>query len=102
MRPASSLPLLLTAFLFVLPAVSDAQSGESNVSADNAPSGAGSVVQIRNMEPPSEAEKAEARRLARIEREKEEERMRQEQIRQCVIKPVMTDAEIAKCKEVWR
>jgi len=102
MRPASALPLLLTAFLFFLPAESDAQSGDGNASSDGTSPDAASVVQIRSSEPPSEAEKAEARRLARIEREREEERMRQEQIRQCVIKPVMTDAEIAKCKEVWR
>jgi len=48
------------------------------------------------------AEKAEAQRIARLEREKEEERQRQERERQCVIKPVMTDAQIAQCKEVWR
>jgi len=48
------------------------------------------------------AEKAEAQRIARLEREKEEARQRQERERQCVIKPVMTDAQIAQCKEVWR
>ncbi len=48
------------------------------------------------------AEKAEAQRIARQEREQELERLRQEREQQCVILPVMTDAQIAKCKEVWR
>lgn len=48
------------------------------------------------------AEKAEAQRIARLEREKEEERQRLERESQCVIKPVMTDAQIVQCKEVWR
>ena len=48
------------------------------------------------------AEKAEAQRIARLEREKEAERQRFERERLCVIKPVMTDAQIAQCKEVWR
>lgn len=45
---------------------------------------------------------AEARRRAAAERRKE---IRQQAIareRSCVIKPVMTDAEIAHCKWVWR
>ena len=49
-----------------------------------------------------QAEKAEAERIARLEREKEAERQRVERERLCVIKPVMTDTEIAQCKEVWR
>ncbi|MBI4987997.1 MAG: hypothetical protein HZC23_04165 [Rhodocyclales bacterium] len=48
------------------------------------------------------AEKAEAQRIARLEQQKEEERQRLERERLCVIKPVMTDAQIAQCKEVWR
>jgi len=32
----------------------------------------------------------------------EAERQRIERKRQCVIKPVMTDEQIAKCKEAWR
>jgi hypothetical protein len=48
------------------------------------------------------AEKAEARRIARLEREREATRIRLERERMCVIKPVMTDAQIAQCKEVWR
>lgn len=47
-------------------------------------------------------EQAEARRLAREERAREQERERVERERLCVIKPVMTDAQIAQCKEVWR
>ena len=37
-------------------------------------------------------------RLAKIE---EEKRIKSERERSCVIKPVMTDAEIANCKKVW-
>lgn len=38
-------------------------------------------------------------RQARME---EEKRLRAERERSCVIKPVMTDAEIDNCKKVWR
>jgi len=38
-------------------------------------------------------------RQAKIE---EQKRLRAERQRSCVIKPVMTDAEIANCKKVWR
>lgn len=48
------------------------------------------------------AEKAEALRLAKLEAEQERARKQLEKERQCQIKPVMTDAEIALCKEVWR
>lgn len=44
-------------------------------------------------------EEAEAQRLAA---HKEAEEQRRERERQCVIRPVMSDAEIATCKEVWR
>lgn len=47
-------------------------------------------------------ELAEARQLARADRAREQERERYERERLCVIKPVMTDAQIAQCKEVWR
>lgn len=47
-------------------------------------------------------EQQEAERRARIEHEQEIELHRQARMNQCVIKPVMTDAEIAICKEVWR
>jgi len=47
-------------------------------------------------------EKAEAAMLARQENEKEMA-FQQRQIEQkCIIKPVMTDAQIALCKEAWR
>lgn len=83
MRPALAPTIILSASLAFLSPYS---------AAAGTPSGDGQA----------EAEKAEAARLARLEREKEAERQRIERERQCVIKPVMTDAEIAKCKEVWR
>lgn len=48
------------------------------------------------------AEKAEALRIAKLEAEQERARKQLEKERQCKILPVMTDAEIAFCKEVWR
>lgn len=39
---------------------------------------------------------------ARASREEERQQTRREQERSCVIKPVMSDAEIANCKKVWR
>lgn len=50
----------------------------------------------------SEEEKAEARKVARAERAREGEKERVERERRCVIKPVMSDAEITYCKEVRR
>ncbi len=47
-------------------------------------------------------EKLEAAHLTQIKNEKEIERQRKARENLCVIKPVMTDAEIALCKEVWR
>ncbi|MBW7902385.1 MAG: hypothetical protein H3C26_12950 [Rhodocyclaceae bacterium] len=44
-------------------------------------------------------EEAEAQQLAA---RKEAEEHRRERERRCVIRPVMSDAEIATCKEVWR
>ena len=106
MRPALTFTLLIAASLAILPVSSNAQTGDGNAPAAETTADENK----RNMESQDQAEKApaemvdkaEARRIARMEREKEEERLRQERIRQCVIKPVMTDAEIAKCKEVWR
>lgn len=47
-------------------------------------------------------EQADADRRARIENDKEIERQRQARLNACVVKPVMTDAEIETCKEIWR
>lgn len=47
-------------------------------------------------------EKAENDRLARLERERLEEQQRKDREKLCVIRPVMSDAAIALCKEVWR
>lgn len=52
-----------------------------------------------------EREKREAQaaeRRAQIEKEKEIERQRQARLNQCAFKPVMTDAEMAICREVLR
>ena len=43
--------------------------------------------------------RAEEARLAKIE---EKKRMQAERERSCVVKPVMSDAEIANCKKVWK
>jgi len=48
----------------------------------------------------SEAE--EKRRLAKLEQEKEAKRQRALREAQCVIKPVMTNDEIAKCSQAYR
>lgn len=58
------------------------------------------------------AQKAAAEEEAQRQREEAEERRRdaekdaaerkRERERRCVIRPVMSDAEIATCKEVWR
>lgn len=48
------------------------------------------------------ADQAEARRLAEAEKAKERARLQYAIERECVIKPVMTNAEIATCKRVWR
>ena len=44
------------------------------------------------------AEEIEKQRLAALEKEKEETRRRQEMEARCVIKPVMTDADIENCR----
>jgi len=52
---------------------------------------------------PESAEDARARRQAAAEaRRQEAEARRREREASCVIRPVMTDAEIAHCKAVWR
>lgn len=102
MRPALTMTIFLAALLAALPADSDAQAPDSDVSSSDTKTVTQPNEQTHRMAPQSEAEKAEAKRLARLEQQKEEERLRQERARQCVIKPVMTDAEIARCKEVWR
>lgn len=45
-------------------------------------------------------EAQEAQKRAAFERSREQKRREQERQAQCVIKPVMSDAEIAKCREV--
>lgn len=47
-------------------------------------------------------EKQEAERLALINNEKEADAQRKARESLCVIKPVMTDADISLCREVWR
>lgn len=92
---------LLAACLALLPAATSAQDDEGKSSSTAATSQ--ESASLSSDKPALSAqEKAEARRIARLEREKEAERQRIERERLCVIKPVMTDAEIAQCKEVWR
>lgn len=102
MRPALTMTLLAATLLAVQPGYIGAQTTGGNASSDDVENDAQSSGVKLNVAPLSETEKAEARRLARLEKAKEEERMRQERARLCVIKPVMTDTEIAQCKEVWR
>ena len=49
-----------------------------------------------------QARLAEERRQAREEKAREQEKLRLARERSCVVKPVMTDEEIANCREVWR
>ncbi len=92
MRPALTSGLLTAALLAFLPASSEAE--------ETAPAASGKPVAEERA--PGKEELAEARRLAREERARERQRERLERERLCVIKPVMTDAEKALCKEVWR
>ncbi len=92
MRPALTSGLLMAAILVFLPARSEAEETAS----------AASGKAVAEERAPSKEELAEARRLAREERARERERERLERERLCVIKPVMTDAEKALCREVWR
>ncbi|CAG0931694.1 MAG: hypothetical protein EFKGCFLK_02618 [Rhodocyclaceae bacterium] len=99
MRPTFPSVLLVAASLACPPTAGLAQNAEDKQAAGNASST--SKVQ-EPAKPLSNEEQAEARRLAREERAREAERERLERERQCRIKPVMTDAEITLCKEVWR
>ena len=88
---------LLLAVSLALPAASLAENGQASGE------DASATVKVQApSSPPTKEELAEARRLAREERAREEARLRLERERSCLIKPVMTDAEIAHCKEVWR
>ena len=98
MRSFLTLPLLIAALLTTLSAGSWAQNAEEKPAEESA----SAVKTLEPPKPPTKEEQAEARRVAREERAREQERARAERERQCVIKPVMTDAEIAFCKEVWR
>lgn len=104
MRPVfiPTLPLLVMAWLAFMPMVSSAQGDGGNPASDDAATSLESTGRASDEAPLTAQEKAEARRIARLEREREAERQRLERERLCVIKPVMTDAEIARCKEVWR
>ncbi len=98
MRPPLFPALLVAASLASLTVGSWAQNAEEKPAEDG-------VSNVKTVEPPkplTKEEQAEARRLARAERVREQEKERAERERQCVIKPVMTDTEIAFCKEVWR
>lgn len=46
-------------------------------------------------------EAAEARKQAEFARQKELRRLAIEREKSCLIKPVMTDAEVTHCKKVW-
>jgi hypothetical protein len=104
MRPilTPTLTLLAATCLAFLPAISSAQGRDGKPPSADAATTAEPADKAPGEPVLSEQEKAEARRIARLERQKEADRQRLERERQCVIKPVMTDAEIAKCKEVWR
>ncbi|MDR2240122.1 MAG: hypothetical protein LBE33_06735 [Zoogloeaceae bacterium] len=84
--------LLVAASLMFLPAAGAQEAGGAPAT-DNAAAG---------QPAPSREELAEAKRLARAEQAREQEKERLERERECVIKPVMTNAEIAHCKKVWR
>ena len=66
MRPALTMTFLVAALVAFLPTDSSAQTGDRNASSDGASADTAPVEQTRNTEPPSEAEKAEAKRLARL------------------------------------
>ncbi|MDT3736089.1 MAG: hypothetical protein ROZ00_07690 [Denitratisoma sp.] len=91
MRP--TLTFLVAACLALLSASGVAQNASENPAA-------GKTQEEQKIL--TKEEQAEARQLARAERAREQERERYERERLCVIKPVMTDAQIAQCKEVWR
>lgn len=57
-------------------------------------------VLLQYAEDEKEAAKQRAIDAAK-QREEDKKRQKQERERSCVVKPVMSDAEIANCKEVW-
>ncbi|GAB1414532.1 MAG: hypothetical protein LC123_05135 [Burkholderiales bacterium] len=98
MRSSLTLTLLAATWLTSLSAASLAQNAEERPVEESPPN-------VKTVEPPkplTKQEQAEARRLARAERARELAKERADRERLCVIKPVMTDAEIAFCKDVWR
>jgi hypothetical protein len=100
MRPPLTFILLVAVFLASPSANNWAQNTDEKPVEERE-----SASTVNALEPPkplTKEEQAEARRLAREERAREQVRERAERERQCIIKPVMTDAEIAFCKEVWR
>jgi hypothetical protein len=98
MRPSLTFTFLVAASLALIPLTGRGQNAE-----DKPAEKISSAGQMQEpSESPTKEEQAEARRLAREKRTREEESLRLERERQCVIKPVMTDAEITRCKEVWR
>lgn len=48
------------------------------------------------------AETAQESEEARLAAENEAKERKRERERQCIIRPVMSDAEMARCKAVWR
>jgi len=101
MRPIHTIALLAATWLALLPITVQAQSGEEKPVAATEEGLSG----VKILEAPktlTKEEQADARRRAREERAQEEARQRAEREKLCIIKPVMTDAEIAFCKDVWR
>ena len=96
-----ALTLLAAACLAFLPADSSAQGDSGKPSSTGTAASPESTSKASGEPLLSAQEKAEALRIVRLEQEKEAERQRLERERLCVIKPVMTDAEIAQCKEAW-
>ncbi len=90
---ARFLTFCLSALLASLPGYGAAQDSEDKPAA---------TKPQEEVRPLSKEEQAEARRVAQAERAREAERERAAREKLCIIKPVMTDAEIAYCKEVWR
>jgi len=93
MMRAGIFALSLSALLALLPGYGAAQDTEDKPA---------TASPQEEAQPLSKEEQAEARRVAQAERAREAERERAAREKLCVIKPVMTDAEIAYCKGVWR
>lgn len=97
MKLLASIPLVLAAGLALaaLPAASQTAAEAKPPDGES-----------RLAEPADAGEDATRRREAAEERrrmaQKEAEDRKRERERRCVIRPVMTDREIATCKEVWR